>query len=606
MKTFKLPQQAETAVNNVKKTGELFKKYNLAIIEEKYVPNDSLKDEIFRLLNAPPITTYGKDAQLISFLYEFKVHIDDGQIVKAVEEIANRMDTTFFPKYKEDFKKDKDYVKLTRMLTIYDINDGSGVDVTEYLDDNFDWQKVIGDFIFKNFKLGVVQPPPPPGTAPNSPKSSNNNNNNNNTTVVTTTPTVVVAPKKPKIDTTTTTTTPAAPVVSVWNTEFLDKVERVVQGGLGYFDTFLNGLASFLGDKKSYFYYKYEAKVIDKNVSSMEEFVRKNSHLGRNFFTEVMPLLMTEELNKTPPRDREIQLIGDNDNIFPVAQVPGYIEDEEFILTLVNRDFVRGPSPAQGIDHDYIYGILDEATFTAVCEPAVMGAILTAKAQINRIPGKEDFTLKELMMSPGVFDMFQQRVSFVFLSGSGGYAYAGRSSNTQFGKVNGTTFNVSVGLKQREALAANMECSGYWFQDVYKVQNPRIKELENFVEKCGTELKRILANLNVSLDENRAIRRGARNLTDQNPQDPTQLYPPYAFNNLDIDEKLIFLDEFCTGVKISLFSKLASTAGKLTVRNVDIELKDGTQKLFVKTAFRLRLAQNQLLHVPKFVLVHYE
>jgi len=593
MKTFKLPQQAETTVNNVKKTGELFKKYNLATISAPYAAEPTLiaKLEYFADPLTPIPNKYnGKDVGIVYFLDEFQAHLEP-----KTKDLVLKIVT----KWKQNKQLKKEYrldQNLNNNSTYVDLKKQENSSDPEKTDtgQDFEWEKEMEKLVKVYFLVQNL--PQVPTTVPNSPKVSNNN----------TQPPVVQ--KKPKVDTTTVVTTVSpAPIVSIWNTEFLDKVERVVQGGLGYFDTFLNGLASFLGDKKSYFYYKYEAKVIDKNVSSMEEFVRKNSHLGRNFFTEVMPLLMTEELTnkERTTRDREIQLIGD-DNIFPVAQVPGYIEDEEFILTLVNRDFVRGPSPEQGVDHDYIYGILDEATFTAVCEPAVMGAILTAKAQINRIPGKENFTLKELMMSPGVFDMFQQRVSFVFLSGSGGYAYAGKSSSTQFGKVNGTTFNVSVGLKQREALAANMECSGYWFQDVYRVQNPRIKELEEFVAKCGAELKRILANLNVSLNRNREIRGGARNLTDQNPQDPSQLYPPYAFNNLNVEEKLIFLDEFCIGVKISLLSKLASIAGKLTVRNVDIELKDGTQKLFVKTAFRLRLAQNQLLHVPNFVLVHYE
>ena len=609
MKIFKLPQQAETVVNNVKKTGELFKKYNLAPIEQKYVPDNTLKDEVFRLLNDPPIKTYGKDAQLIFFLYDFKDYIDD--IAKDVQTIALRItDNTLVKQFQKDpaFLKDKDYVKLQKLKNILELDDGSGADVTQIVEDNLNWQQVIGDFIAKKFKL--VQPPP--GTAPNSPKNSNNNNTTT-TTVVTQPPaTGTVTPKKPKIDTTTTTTvvttTPASPVVvSIWNTAFLDKVERVVQGGLGYFDTFLNGLASFLGDKKSYFYYKYEAKIIDKNVNSMEEFVRKNSHLGRNFFTEVMPLLMTEEMQEKPAPDREIELVGyQNNDIFPVAQVPGYIADEEFILSLVNRDFVRGPSAIQGVDHDYIYGILDEATFTAVCEPAVMGAILTAKAQINRIPGKENFTLKELMMSPGVFDMFQQRVSFVFLSGSGGYAYAGRSSNTQFGKVNGTTFNVSVGLKQREALAANMECSGYWFQDVYKVQNPRIKELENYIKSCEDSIDQKWDTRGVTNDDKRGLKAQVQRLIEK--VDPPFPYPFAGdwFAVFPLPKKQYVIEQLCFLLPISKLSKLASKPWRLTLNNVTITLDTELFKQYVKLYFRMRLAKNQLLYIPQFVLVHYE
>jgi hypothetical protein len=107
-----------------------------------------------------------------------------------------------------------------------------------------------------------------------------------------------------------------------------------------------------------------------------------------------------------------------------------------------------------------------------------------SRAQINRIQGCETFTLKELIMSDGVKDIFQLRVMYNFLLGNGGYAYA----DSTFGKVNGSRYNISAGIKQRALLASQFECSTFWFQDVVRQKNPRIVEIENYVNELENQI----------------------------------------------------------------------------------------------------------------------
>jgi hypothetical protein len=451
-------------------------------------------------------------------------------------------------------------------------------DVIEYSKQHFDWSEAISSFIRTYFDVGIL-----------------------------------LKTKEQK----------QFVVPSIWHPEFLDRVEAVVKGGLSYFDTFLSGLAPMLGDKQSYHLYKYQYKVIDRSVTSLDEFVRKNSHLGRNFFVEVMPLLMSEEQIRMKEKAKvefkqekmNEELIGADPNIFPSLKIPKLVEDEAYLLELVNNNFVRAGSTTQGVDHDYVYGVLDEATFWGIGEPAVMGAIKDARDEINALPGCESFTLKELMMSPVVATKFQLYVSYLMQRGSGGYAYAGRAYTSKLGKVNGTTFNVSAGTKQRNLLALNMEGCQYWFQDVKKIQNPRIQELETFIREATQERKSPLSVIGLDSDQEKAELDWLNKLAIENPENfvsvpPRQNVAGRSNLNPSAEHEKFRLKYMCENMKLSrLF--IGKNEKQISIENAEkgnvflLKLTD-QQMEYLDLSIHWRIATNQLKFMPKNILVHYE
>ncbi len=584
MKKFALPQQKETSVNNLTKMSELFKKYNLCQIGKLYQFDDTIKELIVEFVKNPP-KVYSKQLGALMFLYEFLANIGSrpDDLKKVVQGIFN--DNRFREPYEILVFKSDEYKLLKEQAEREEIQKQLAAKGDSVEDSNFPWDERITKFIYENF-LDTTKP--------------------------TVAPTVThgVISSIPGL------------VPSIWHPEFFDRVEAVVKGGLSYFDTFLSGLAPMLGDKQSYHLYKYQYKVIDRSVTSLEEFVRKNSHLGRNFFVEVMPLLMSEEqirMKEIAKQEKmNEELIGADPNIFPSLKIPKLVEDEAYLLELVNNNFVRGGSTTQGVDHDYVYGVLDEATFWGIGEPAVMGAIKDARDEINALPGCESFTLKELMMSPVVATKFQLYVSYLMQRGSGGYAYAGRAYVSKFGKVNGTTFNVSAGTKQRNLLALNMEGCQYWFQDVKKIKNPRIEELENFIQAVNQEREKIIGK---DIGFNDAQKKYATFLLIKMAKENPDYFVEKYFGKdtaaqstflSEEDHRKLKLQFVCENMKLSKLIN-GKNEGKISIENEN----DGTVLLldtrpgsnffnYLDLSIHWRIATNQLKFMPKNILVHYE
>lgn len=577
MRSFRLPQQEETSVNNVKKTGDLFRKYKLNQIGAQFVPDNNLLERIQRVAKNIP-NTYNKDVALIFFLNEFEEIVKDGETKRLVFDIVNKNE---FQKLYRMYQSDP-IINTGDISDLRNILDNQKNDKEETSDsyENNPWDTRVEKVINKYF------------IPENLPQQDKN---------VYTLPTpsfVEPVVKKPK--------------PSIWQPEFLDKVETVVKSGLSYFDTFLSGLAPILGDKRSYHLYRYKYEIIIREgVDSLETFVKKNGHLGRDFFLEVMPLLMSEEMTRLG-KNAATALVKDGDiNIFPVEKIPTFIEDEAYLMKLVNNDFIRASSSEPGVDHDYMFGILDEATFWQIGEPAVMGAIRNAKDEINEIPGCETFTLKELMMSPIVSTKFQMLVSFVFQSGTGGYAYAGRSTTTQMGKVNGTTFNVSVGLKQRTQLAYNRIALKDWFSDVVRRQNPRVPILEKFIKEAQDYIRFQLGEIDLTLAQKQAIVTGIDAILSQNINNNSagggQNYLTSFRND---NERKYFIERICFKIPLSRLSILVSKRTlDIYIGKIDLSADTDENKRYrnvLDVGLKMRIAMNQMVHIPKTVLVRYE
>jgi hypothetical protein len=312
MKKFALPQQKETSVNNLTKMSELFKKYNIFQIGRSYTADSVVNNIIDKLYKNTP-NSYTKELGLVLFLFEFANVI--GSPKDKIDEITKRVqnNNSIINTYLEKVESVEEYNELRKELKKHEeeeeekkkqqqpkAKDDESADDSA-IANTIPWDDIIGTFIKKHF-LDDISPTAAPTVAP-----------------------TVVKPLQ-------------GPVPSIWHPEFLDRVEAVVKGGLSYFDTFLSGLAPMLGDKQSYHLYKYQYKVIDRNVTSLDEFVRKNSHLGRNFFVEVMPLLMSEEQIRLREKAKQ-ELIGPDANIFPALKIPKLVEDEAYLLELVNNNF---------------------------------------------------------------------------------------------------------------------------------------------------------------------------------------------------------------------------------------------------------------------------
>jgi hypothetical protein len=600
MKVFKLPQLPETSVNNIKKTNELFLKYGLQLIKgsvKPYFADEFVRQQLKFIFNQPKyLKTYNRYSQMVLFFNEFEPRIGDEYVKKDVKTfVQNMKDANVYDTLQNSYLTDqtirsrKDFQALLNARTENE-NQFSG-DTEVVLDmDEGDWDSLIRSFI-KNYFQKL------PDTPDISPRNNNNNNNNN------VQPQVIPMVSSPSSS-------------SIWTPDFLNKIEQIVKSGTSYLNNFANGLSVRLGDSKTYHCYAYGVNLVNKDVSSFEEFVRKNNHLGKAFFTEIMPLLVAEEQKKPPQVTGGISLIGVNQTpIFPVSHVPTYIEDEAYLLSIINKEFIRAPSLQQGVDHDYVFGVLDEACFTMILSPSVVGALNRAKAIINRIEGCETFTLKELIMSPAISDVFQFRVAYEFLQSTGANAYVGRHAQTKFGKVDNTVFNLSAGYQQRKMLAAEFETSTYWLQDVHRVINPRLNELEQFIRECEYKLDTIEINLNdqEKIDIDTRFTKPLLDLEDKKAVNPAIIVDISNVNQYEIgtNSRKYFLKQYTRGLSNHRLSQLIHS------RELDISLglNNGTFKFTIKddselsnlnTLLRMRLAKSQLNYMPKYLLVHYE
>lgn len=258
--------------------------------------------------------------------------------------------------------------------------------------------------------------------------------------------------------------------------------ENVLQMGLSYVNDFVGMLGTRLADRDLRNYYKWKGKgatqevlqsplEIDTNVTSIEDLIRKNMHLGREmcavildqyriFKEKEVKVKIENSINLDTAFGFALQSHGDALDVLLETQG---IEDE-------TGGFING------VKKDWVFGLLDLSAVAHILSVGTMGAMSLAVGQIRRIPGCAKFTLKQLLMSEGVRDIFAIFVAYQYLMSSGGNAYAGRASSQ--GNAKGTTFMLSAGLETRKMLYAQIETAQYWFRDVYETDNPVRKQLE--------------------------------------------------------------------------------------------------------------------------------
>lgn len=277
----------------------------------------------------------------------------------------------------------------------------------------------------------------------------------------------------------------------------IEFAESVLQMGLSYVHEFVGMVATGLADRDVRRYYKWRGKGASlstlqsplelEGVNTIQDLIRKNMHLGRDMCAVFLQQYKLFEEKAAAPKggnatddESEInnQLIGaDNslDTLFRFnVQRYGDLLDQ-----LLATDGVEDATGGfvNGTKRDWVFGLLDLSAFAFILDAGTMGAMSLAVGKIKRIRGCERFTLKQLLMSEQVRDIFAIFVSYQYLLASGGNAYAGRSG-TSAGMAKGTTFMLSAGIATRQMLASQVETAQYWFQDVYESANPVYQQLD--------------------------------------------------------------------------------------------------------------------------------
>lgn len=259
---------------------------------------------------------------------------------------------------------------------------------------------------------------------------------------------------------------------------FMERVTSTVMRGLDPLYTFIGIVATSLGDGSDVRpYYRWRGEkasletlqnpVVTEGVQSVEDFIRKNKHLGQEFLSVILTVVGPTNTTKAEPIGELISL-----------------EDEMFLDQMLNRVMETD----ELIQQDWIFGILDEAVFKFILDATSLGALAMALSKIRRIPNCSGFTLRQLIMSESVRDMFGLFVAYQYLLSSGGNAYASRKTNAvSKGKVDGTTFMLSAGFQTRTALARQIETAEYWFQEVGAMANPNLKAVQDEVERLERE-----------------------------------------------------------------------------------------------------------------------
>ena len=288
-------------------------------------------------------------------------------------------------------------------------------------------------------------------------------------------------------------------------------VEEIARNGLTYLNMFVGSLGAAFGDRDVRHFYKWRddpnrpgknssvdelSNPVRRGATSIKEFIIMNKHLGSKFLSIVIPNAMEKgsvaqdetyarQLVKMQTQVRIGEGFFGEGQI--LSKVPVSVEDEAYITSIIQRhvpDTGNFPNPQT----DWVFGALDDATFLYLMEATSLGAMNMALSQIREIPNCRDFTLRQLMMSDGVRDKFAIFVVFHYQLMSGGNAYSG-GANSSRGRLSGTTYMVSQGFQTRNALYAQVETGKYWFQRVYKHNNPRYAEMNQFITKVRDKLQ---------------------------------------------------------------------------------------------------------------------
>lgn len=272
--------------------------------------------------------------------------------------------------------------------------------------------------------------------------------------------------------------------------KLIDFAKDALKMGIFYLEIFMGMVATRLADRNVGVYFAKRMPIYDENVEDIEDFVRKNTHLGPVF----LEMLLSQYRIYDPKND-----IFKNSSIDEIAEQFFIVVKKEPLLSSIGNDVnaalfvttgnflskILGKEGEVGIVVDekrqWVFSVIDLAALSQILTEGSLGAIMLAHAQIQRIPNCVNFTLKQLLMSDGVRDMFAIFVAFQYQLASGGNAYAGRAS-TQ-GNVKGTTFMLSAGIETRNMLSKLVLGAQDWFRDVYETQNPLYVQIKTKIDE---------------------------------------------------------------------------------------------------------------------------
>jgi hypothetical protein len=263
--------------------------------------------------------------------------------------------------------------------------------------------------------------------------------------------------------------------------KLMDFAQDALKMGIFYLDTFIGMVATRLADRNVNVYFNKRMPLNLENVDTIEEFIRKNTHLGEPFLEMLLSQYRIHDPDNDIFKNKEIEKQVETMLFAPMpAKIESDINATVFINTGNFLHKILGKEGEVGIVMDekrqWVFNVLDLAALSQILTEGSLGAVTMACAQIQRIPNCARFTLKQLLMSDGVRDVFAIFVAFQYQLASGGNAYAGRAS-TQ-GNVKGTTFMLSAGIETRKMLSNLVVCAQDWFRDVYEIQNPLYAQIK--------------------------------------------------------------------------------------------------------------------------------
>jgi hypothetical protein len=170
-------------------------------------------------------------------------------------------------------------------------------------------------------------------------------------------------------------------------------------------------------------------------------------------------------------------------------------ETRETIRELGITDVERKFAPA------WAFEVMGSAIYRRVLSTTTLASYEAALAQVNRIPGCESFTMKELICSPSVADMFALLVASTWLSagdGSNEPRYASVGTRSAGGGGRNRTNNYLNVTRVRDIMAEKVLCCKVWFESVIKRPNRLLAE---FSAKLESMYREKVANANGDDDE---------------------------------------------------------------------------------------------------------
>ncbi len=189
--------------------------------------------------------------------------------------------------------------------------------------------------------------------------------------------------------------------------------------------------------------------MVERGAKSVEELIDLNAHLGRPFLASFFAAAQEGTLQK---------------NVFAAASISEASKSaaEQAIRALEER---AGEEDFASL---WAFQVINEHAWSRILSNSTYAAMCMARSKLNRIEGCESFTLRELICSEQVMDMFAFMVSIEWLT-SGDAMDAGartsrRGANTKY-------FNVN---KYRDLLGNMSYTCNIWFEAVVARPHPLV------------------------------------------------------------------------------------------------------------------------------------